>query len=421
MQLNCDVVIFSIFGKGISLAKKYKNLGYEVAIIDVSKKFNHWVNEYINGPFGFFVDPSFSSEKKSNFLSELHCDVSEVGFCFWLPDGPLELKSAITKHQLQSKNISSDVYDYLNPLLRTPEILNKIKTIPFSDSWIAYFAHEWNSNSNSSQYEAIKRESYLPLFSEYFIAQKTWESVDQELEVCEIQGIHVIRTDKIQDICIEKKRKSAEFIIDDQRSINAKVAVNFLTDEQLKFVNDSIKLSGNRFSPKKVAYWDRFKVKISGIPEKVLPLQTICIQDFELPWDGSNAFVLQRSYDHKLYDIWIKLNYENYGDLSYFNSVVSKIIEILKLKIPGCEINLFESSKIQKFKEEQVGPVFWPIYNSSDLKKVRWKHDCMLKAGADVQGGLDFISEEKHINIVADYIDNILGRSKVQGTEKGRV
>lgn len=377
MQLISQVCLVSVFGRGHWLAKSLASKGISVTLLEASKNMGRWAPEDWEGPFGFFKTEGLSQTQFDRLFEDEVCINPDRGFCFWLKDGPLEMKSPHVFHRLQKLQVSSVIQDYI----QSTASLESIKDFSFSENWLAQFAHSFGSCDWIELSESIHAGEKQNLFSSFHFRQATRVGLEKSLQSLEASGVQVIRDVSVLDITFDDKKVGGfEIKTDRQEIFKAEQFVWSLTSEETGMLSSRIQ---NVFFPQGPIEpdwaWTRFRIKIKSLDgdaemiRNQLPHHIVVIEDIMLPWAYENMMVMISTASRELFDIWLRTPCVHRFHRQRIEEQGQKICEILSDRLPRQEVTVSEFPQEASYTFSQLGPVRHPIFKDKARKQLKAK------------------------------------------------
>ena len=376
-----DILILSAFGRGHWLASVLsQSLKLKVTLVDVSKHLGHWGPEDWEGPFGLFRTSQLKNTQLERLDEEDYSESVDQGFTVWLKKGPIELKSSLTSYLLENWNVSQNTQKYLKSyehlsFEQKRDSSSHLLKMGFKRIWLAHFAHHVASTSYSSNTMGLEFGDPLPLFSPYYVRRVSRRGYEKSLKWCESMGVEVFRSARLKDI--QGSRQKCESIeIEDGRSrlLISKKFIWMLSSEETSFLNPSFaQFFYLRNAIRPTWAWVRFRIRLSQKRRffEALPLKFIVIEELNLPWTHSNLGFVEKTVREQDFDVWLRIPCEQRFQKAYLENVAHSFLEILKKRLIGSGIEILNMPQDHLYDYSQLGPPRHPVYEVSDLKRLR--------------------------------------------------
>jgi hypothetical protein len=368
------VVIVSAFGRGQSLAARLAELEIPVALIDVSEQLGTSAPEDEEGPFGLFLS-GLSKVAQERLHQDDPIQNQEEGWTIVLPDGPLELKSPLTKTRLEKLRIPLEILETFRDVREGK--LNNLSPWMNADlqkSWLVELAAGFASNSLRLYPEAMASGALLPLDGEFWIRPVTRPGLLQSLQWCERKGVQVRRDYVIIDLAREGRRhlKGLQFRLKASQTteiLNFEKLVWCLSSEETAFLSEGL---AEKLFPegalKPSWIWTRFRLRMGPSPERdILPFHSVWIDSLELPWTHENLIVLQKSPSPDLLDAWIRIPAEQRLQKSYLLDRLGRVLENLAKRFVTVRPVKAEEPLSSEKTYREVGPSRQPLFDPKTL------------------------------------------------------
>ncbi len=401
--MHHKISILSSFGSGDWLALQLRERGFTVYFYDFSHLLGQWTPEDWEGPFGLLRDKSVNPSQVSHFFEGESVEESERGFCFWLPEGPLELKGPLYRYSKNSRLIHPDVEHYLRNAAHVSveekrHLQVEVDSLPYRSAWPVYFSHQFASNSYGENCDAITaNNSHVSLFSSFFYRSPSRRGLADAFQKLIDQGVHCFQNFTWKKLhVVRKKIEKIEIEVRQQAQLQeCDQVISFLSMADWQFIDSEAKkeIFGD-FEIVPAWYWSRFRFELS--PEELLselPVHCVSILDLELPWAYDNMAVLIKNYRQSEMDIWIRYPHRSRFDKMAIEAIEEKLKIFLQNKFPDSEIKKLQFPQEYKYDFSQLGPVRFPVYFLKDIKpfpkpQIRNFHF----AGVESRSRLDILS-----------------------------
>lgn len=375
MEINTQVAVISIFGRGHWIAAELARRGIPTTLLDISDQMGFWTPEDWEGPFGFFKSEKLKPTQVERVLEGDSTLMVPQGFSFWLEDGPLELKGPVSKHRLQALNIPESVQDYIQGAKAT----GNLKLLSFEQNWLAQFAHAYSSTRVSLSPEAIGHGTSIPLFSSYFIQQASRPGLQKSLKWCESHGVNVPHKVSLQDISLADRKTLSGLEVKTEKSglLKAEQFVFCLTSEEMGMISTKVQ---KVFFPRRPIEpewsWLRYRVSLKeNFNRDQLPLHFVLIENKNLPWYHENFLVVQASAVPSSYDVWVKVPTAQRFNKQYLSDLGAKMITTLSKKIVEGDPAILAYPQEHQYNYSEIGPSRHPIYSKGVDVKSRAQND----------------------------------------------
>lgn len=371
MEINTQVAVVSIFGRGHWIAAELARKGIPTTLLDISDQMGFWTPEDWEGPFGFFKSEKLKPTQVERILEDDSPLMVPQGFSFWLDDGPLELKGPVSKHRLTALNIPEVVQDYIQGGATAKDL----KVLSFEQNWLAQFSHAYSSTRASLSPEAVGYGGPVPLFASYFVRQASRPGLQKSLKWCESHGVNVPAKVSLQDISFSDRKTVAGLEIKTEKSgiLRAEQFVFCLTSEEMGMISAKVQ---KHFFPKGALEpewtWVRYRINLdANFNRDQLPLHFVLLENKSLPWYHENCLVIQSSAVAAGYDVWMKIPTAQRFNKQYHNELGEKMLAVINKKIVESKAQIQDYPQECQYNYSQVGPSRHPIYSKAvDFKSV---------------------------------------------------
>jgi hypothetical protein len=344
-QTDSDAVIVSAFGRGNWMAKELAEKGWQVTLVDVTKKLGPMDPEDAEGPFGLFEASDLMPTQKSRLDDEGEIQSVRQGFTLWLEDGPLEFRSELSAFQLQKKGISSLVQSYVRRQGLSSKESEKERRLlhgqSFRETWLAQFLHQLASPVMAENHLALTQGAALPVFAPFSVRHATSIGWQKGLKAAQSAGVKVRPQSSVLDLRVTGRHVDAIEIEDGRSGVESgKVFIWMLSSAETQRLPKTL---SQKLYPKGHIepdwYWTRFQFELGGaLHADQLPLHAVIVQDVHLPWTHANVLVLRsRPSDAKRVDVWARLPNSARYSLAYLEKIKDEILEILRRRLPNSE------------------------------------------------------------------------------------
>ena len=370
MDLNAQIGVVSIFGRGHWLAAKLAEDKIPVTLLDVSDQMGLWQPEDIEGPFGYFPNEGLAKERLSEDEKALKMP---SGFTIWLPDGPVELQGPTALHRLQQIQTPEISLEYLKKS-PTPNsaVANKLKKLPFDQNWLSQLSHNLSCSIDTLSTESLKEGMKRNLFEDFYVRQVTVNGHSKSLNWCEQKGVKVLRNVEIKDLVFYEINKiaSLEVRTDHLGIFKAEQLVVCLTAEECAMISPKIQQSlfGQGVIEPQWA-WMRYRVKMQGegplsnLTRDQIPVHCVVIDDLMLPWSHENLMIVQRASQPDSFDVWMKMPNNQRFNSQYLIARGEKMMQALERRLPDNHIVMLALPLEAKSTFQQMGPARQPVYS----------------------------------------------------------
>ena len=365
MELNAEVAVISIFGRGHWLAARLAEAKVPVTLLEVSDQMGLWGPEDVEGPFGFF---ECSGLDKERLVSDEGVLPVEQGLSLWLSDGPLELRGPTAAHRLFQLGISAETIGYIQGSKK----IEDLKRLDFRSTWLAHFSHAFGSSISTLAPESFKEGLRRPLFSPFYIRQSSKDSLEKSLKWCESRGVKVLRQVELKDLSFEEGKNLAGFEVRTDRPglFKAEQFVLCLTAEECGMLSAKIQSSlfGNRVHEPEWA-WLRYRIRLQGfgplshLTLDQLPIHCVWIGDLMLPWSHENLMILQRTAVKDQFDVWLKIPNSQRFNSQYLQERGQSLKAVIESRLPENEVLILDLPEESRSTFEKSGPARHPVFS----------------------------------------------------------
>lgn len=377
-----EVLVVSAFGRGHWLAVDLARQGMSVALLDLTESLGIWIPEDVEGPFGLFQSDKVKDSQWERLLEDDPPMMCNQGFTVWLQDGPLELKSATTKHRLEKLGVDEDQHQFISSQATSwifnKTALAKLNQKNFKNTWLARLALLFSSNTSQLAAAAVKTQQALPLFNNFFIRMATRQGHQRSLDWCQRNKVQLLTKAQVLDISFQGRSqiKGVEYkTIDSEKSelIEAEQVIWCLTSEETGM--QGVRLQSALYpdgilEPDWV--WSRYRLRLKhSLEREQLPLHCLIIPDLSLHWVHENFMVCQRTGSPELFDAWIKVPTLQRFNRDYLNMRGQKIIDLLNSKLGSVQAEISDYPLGHSLTYREVGPPRNPIFLFDEKNKLK--------------------------------------------------
>lgn len=378
MDVQTQVAVVSIYGRGHWLASELARSGVPTVLLDISQQMGIWAPEDWEGPFGLFQTETLQPSQMERILEEDSPLMVSQGLTFWLSTGPLEMKGPTIKHRLDAMKVGEVTLRYLTGNASASEL----KREEFVNSWLAHFSHHWTSPQHALNPEGVTIGKRTPLFSNFFVRQATRAGFEKNLRWCEAQKVQVPKVEKTSDLFMKDRSRveGLEVTTTNTGVLKAEQFVWCMTSEETCHLSPQI---SKRLFPKGGVStqwsWIRYRVRMKGLStsstmmKDQIPLHAILVGDEFLPWTHENVVVLQRAGSHDIFDAWIRIPTEQRFQKQYLQERGEKIIELIMKRLPEHEVLVQEYPQEASYTFEQIGPPRYGVYSRALDRELKVK------------------------------------------------
>jgi hypothetical protein len=370
MELESQVVVVSVFGRGHWLAADIAQKGIPVLLLDVSSQMGPWKSEDAFGPFGFFQSEGLSQLQMEKLMSDGDADPAGQGLTLWLKSGPFELRGPVTKHRARALHIPDEVMDYV----AGKNSGAGLRKLSFQQNWLAHLSHQFLSTTYALAPEAMGSSRRSPLFANYFIRRIENKPMEQNLksgfEWCRSLGVRVVPGELLDLAFADGKTLNGFEIKTDQVQIlKMKQVVWCLSGEETLKLGKKIQ---EQLFPHGVVepewVWVRYQVRIkdlnsqSVLTRTQIPASSLLIEDVMLPWTHENYIVLQKTSEKDRLNAWIRIPAQQRFQKQYLEEHGQGVLRVLGDRIHDNEVVIHELPSEAQSTFGEMGPSRFPIY-----------------------------------------------------------
>ncbi len=375
-----DAVIVSAYGRGNWLASELAGRGWKVTLADVTESLGPWQPEDAEGPFGFFDTADIVASQKTRLFSEGETVNSSSGMTFWFRNGPVEGRSELTSYQLQNKEISKAVEQYLRKQggddaskKEAAKDLRALSRASFQESWFAHLCHQLASPVIEENHAALSVGEAIPFFAPFSIRKATTAGWQKGLQACQVAGVRVRAKSAVKDIRLAGRSVDAIEINDDRAGVEKGRTFVWMLSS-LETQKCSKLVAGPLFSSGAVEpdwYWARFSVAFGGnLADDEIPQHVVLVEDPFLPWTHANVLVLRKRAEARRYDVWSRLPIRVRFDADYLKGVGTEIASVLSRRLPQMDPTIVALPIETKYSSDLLGGPRIPVFEAASLAKL---------------------------------------------------
>lgn len=372
MELNSEIAVVSIFGRGHWLASEIAKQGIPVSLIDISEQMGSWAPEDWEGPFGFFNSEKRRPLQIERMLEDDSLEATAQGWTFWLADGPLEMKGLNVKHRLNKLGIK----DELQHLVSGEYIKSKIPHWPFAENWFAQLLSGFTANRFFSNTEALDYQRTLPAFNSFSFRQATRNGLRKNLQWCQSLGVQIPKQIQIVDLLFLDRKTLKGFEVKSDRPglFTANRFIWCLTSEETGLLGSRVQAALFPKGGLEASWsWIRYRVKMSGGQVQQIPNHVVMVGDVHLPWTHENAMIMQRTSSSDRFDVWLRIPTVQRFNKQYLEEKAQLLILKLKERTRCFEAKIQDYPQEYEYTYNQLGPSRHPVYEKSSLKRFKPK------------------------------------------------
>jgi hypothetical protein len=381
-----DVAIVSIFGRGNWLAMELAALGWKVMMVDVSSRMGSWDAVEAEGPFGLFESTDLLASQKARFQIEGESKEVANGFVLWLPTGPVEFRGDMTGFQLErlrANGASTGAEKYVRysglPGRDYDRERRSLLKQPYSEIWLAHFAHHFASQRNSENHLAMESIVPTPLFAPLSVRVATAEGNKKALNACAKVQVTLRSPASVRDARVSNRMVDAIEIEDERSGVaRARSFVWMLSGIETEKLGNRIR---DVLFPHGIIepewFWARFRIKLEGrFHTDQIPQYAVLVDDVCLPWSHANCAVLRRAGDSpNEADVWVRLPYWARSDREYWMDMSQQITRLISVRLPQSNPSVvrpvFDALLNNQAKNQESGPPLHPIFAAQALEHLR--------------------------------------------------
>ncbi|MBT4762459.1 MAG: hypothetical protein HOO06_12225 [Bdellovibrionaceae bacterium] len=379
MSQSYDVTIVSAWGRGQWLSARLAELGFKVALVDVSDNLGRWTPTDWEGPFGYFQGSSLTQSQVERLTEDEYLDPVEEGFSLWLKNGPRDFKGPLSGYWSGKFSQLVGSTQYLGSYLQLePSESESIKSYltekDYSENWIVNLAHQLSATTYKENIEGLSFGRPLPLMSDYYIRRTSRRGYKKSLDWCEQKGVKLFSGAQLEDIRIEGNSCTAlEIKSDWSGAISSDQFIWMLSSEETKFASQKVaKVLYPQGELKSMWSWLKFGVQLSENEASLtLPMKFVLIEDLNLPWTHLNMCLMQRSEQSSQYDVWMKVPTQQRFSKDYLDKLFVDLKTVLENRIPGTEVSLWTMPQDYLYNYEDLGPS--PFVQFNEEQRDDWK------------------------------------------------
>jgi|GEM_PF-1120484 len=384
MDLESQVVVVSIFGRGHWMAVELARKGIPTLLLDVTDQMGAWKAEDAIGPFGFFKTEELSEIQNERLFEDGKPQLVPQGLTVWLKSGPFELKGPVTEHRAKALQIPESVINYVSG----KTLGGGLRKLSFEQSWLAHLSHQFLSTTYSLAAEAVGSSVRAPLFASYYVNSPTEKSATkamlQNLKWCESHGVKVVRAE-LRDLAFADRKTLSGFEIKTDQSgqiqiLKTEEVIWSLSGEETSMLGKKIQATLFPHGVESSEWsWVRYQVKVkelssqSALTKEQIPLDSLVIEDLMLPWTHENFIILQKLSAADVFNAWIRIPTQQRFQKQYIEKHGQGVLRVLNGRIHDNEVIISESPIETNATFAEIGPTRFPIFARNVAHKVSRK------------------------------------------------
>ncbi|PWU17615.1 MAG: hypothetical protein C5B49_08620 [Bdellovibrio sp.] len=368
------MLIVSAFGRGHALAMELAQSEVPVLLVDVSGSLGTAAAEDEEGPFGFFSQGLRQTE--SQRLLEDQAPLMQVnGFTWVFGEGPFEMKGPLTMDHRVQLRIPENVWNWV--CFASPSANRDLQFLAegeFDQTWLyhlarSFFANEWNTFQGPGLLTGS-----LPLASDFFVRSMSRAARKKSFEALRRSGVQVREGASVVDLAKIGSGVLQSLEVRLENSDTAELLtfdhlVWFLSGEETEKMSQRLR---EKMFEKGILQakgsWVRARLKWPALPQReCLPLHSVWVTDRVLPWSHQNLFVLQRTTNADLFDLWFRIPETFRFQKEYVLRHLQEIQGLLerRLGFQGIEVN--DPPLCAVLPPQAVGPARHPLFDPQEL------------------------------------------------------
>ncbi|MCB0394510.1 MAG: hypothetical protein KDD25_08115, partial [Bdellovibrionales bacterium] len=414
-----DVLIASGFARENWLALELKRRGYKICVVDLTPRFSYWAPEDIEGPFGIFQSRQNIPSQMARLADEEPLLNLPSGWVLWLKSGPVEMKGPLSKYQIEKLGMNESVTDYLR-IADTKQDEDKsrlrdlMEHLPFNKTWLGQLSHQIASSVFAENRDSHHYSNALPLTAPFFIRRLTRRGLMHGAEKMRESGVEVFQPTEVK---LELEGNSLKSMTCAGVKIKAQNWVWLFSSIESEFLFPEL---ANQLFPTGALWpkwqWMRYRLKIGENPiANELPDYFTMIKDVYLPWTHDNLALFLRTNRKEDFDFWIRLPQSQRFSNDYVQSMGSRVLEELKSRLPGVNVQISDWPQETNYSEREIGPSLYPVYDPAERRKFKGSAISNIQFGGPeywsaLNWGGRFRHHEKILNKVESQMANLRAR-----------
>lgn len=375
--INRQITLVSAFGRGVWLAAALAKEGLKVTFIDVTSKLGVWPPEDAEGPFGFLRAERLNELQLERIFSEDPYEEATNGVTLWLKNGPVELKSPLTKFYLEKHAFPQAFVEALSsPQKAKGAAYNQaLNTLPFEKRWILNIAHQWSATTYLPSAKATQSGKASALLSSFYVRSATRTGVEKSLRWLQEKDVQVLTQTDVVDLSFGAGRTISGLELHTApggEKLGNSVSGLHKTDQLVWMLSSeetcfySEKVSKALFPEGKLEpewCWVRYRFSIADCPERSqLPLHFIMIGDIDSPWTHHNLAIVQRTALPDQFDVWIRIPNVQRFNKEYLSKASEDVMEQLtqRMSLSAPQVQVYPQEYYYPYS--QLGATRFPVY-----------------------------------------------------------
>jgi hypothetical protein len=389
MNLKSPLVIVSAFGRGNTLAQTLQSRDVPVHLLDVSSFLGETKIEDNEGPFGFFSQ-GLTSIESQRLMMDHPAFIQENGFTLMLPEGPFEFKGSLSAYRLNQLKVPKKIWAWVTGTqLVMGSDHHQILNEDFDDTWLFHLTRSFNSNQWVPNYRAGLVEEGLAFSGDFYVRSVDRNDSIDALKILAQNGVRTSSDVEILDLATSGSNhlKSLEIKTPDSGTstlVDFEKLVWFLSGEETEKL--SAKLQEKLFPKgvlRPVGSWNRARIRLPSASQRdSLPSHSVWVLNRALPWTHENFFVLQRTANEELFDLWFRIP----ESFRFLQDYVMKLVDSVnasiesRLSLATGSILVAEAPLSTLKSSSELGPSRHPLFESRewlesqapDFKNFHW-------------------------------------------------
>ncbi|MFN7454449.1 MAG: hypothetical protein ACK5RO_07295 [Pseudobdellovibrionaceae bacterium] len=349
MEKRTEVCVVSVFGRGHWMAAQLQKSGISTVLVELSDPMGNWSPEDWEGPFGGFPTEAIGALWTQRMNEDDELFQLPHGLVFWLPEGPLEMRS---------------LDDRVREKTQFKSLIQLMARSYGRTVW------DWGTLEPVS-----KKAEETRVQGTFAVKQATRRGIARNLDWLKSLGVQVIEKAQLADLSLitGKQLGALEVKVDRPFLLEADQFVWCLTSEESGMLGTQVqqKLFGKKVTESTWS-WMRFRYSFSdSVVRNSLPLHFVSLQDPDLALSHDNMLIVQRTASQDLWDIWMLLPSEQRFNQQYLTEKGMQVRKVLQQRLPLTVVDLVNYPQEFDYTYNQIGPARFPVFSPSEKKKAQ--------------------------------------------------
>ena len=373
MNVPSPVIIVSIFGRGLWIAKSLIEKAIPVVWVDLSFKAGQLGRLDIEGPFPIIQSTRLSEQQLDFWLGNDKCKPLNSGLTFLTQRGPLELRSEFSGQRGLNLGLDEENFKYLEALSQPPireKSRSKLTKLNLTESWLSHFAHQFMSLQDIPAARALSEGKACELLANLYCRQgRDWHK--DLVALSEDSALLSVFNDvEVEDIAFGDRKTPSGLLLKKESSEVIKCSNLIWALGSAETQRISPRLAEVIFRSQQKEYnkiWMRWEVLVSGLS---LPSYFVILDDPALPWEHQNLLVLSQHLEQpETYSCWMILPQAQRFNRGYLEQETAELNSFLEKRFPGAEISIKNPPLEFASTSRELGESLFGLFKEGEFQR----------------------------------------------------